>query len=176
MSGNFSIHGRLKLTVVRPDGTIRDEREGDNTMCTSGLSVIAGALVWAGIQDQAAAQGVTTPTYLTPLWGAVGNGAGVPAASDTLLFNELSRQIVGAGASGPATPTIPAQVTWLFYFPSPTVTWTLTEAGIFANGSSNATNVTTAGTLIDHWAFSPTVTVPITDTLILQASFTVAGV
>jgi len=174
--GNLSLHGRLSLTVVKPDGTVRDHREGDNVMCTGGLSVLAGALVWSGIQDQAANQGVTEPTYLSPLWGAVGNGSGVPAASDTLLFNELSRVIVGAGASSPATASISAAITWLFYFPSPSVTWSVTEAGVFANGTSDDSTVVTAGTMIDHWAFSPTVSVPTSDTLILQATFSVSGV
>lgn len=174
--GNLSLHGRLSLTVIKPDGTVRERREGDNVMCTGGLSVLAGAIVWSGIQDQAANQGVTEPTYLTPLWGAVGSGTGTPAASDTLLFSELGREIVGAGASSPATASISAAITWLFYFPSPPVTWTVTEAGVFANGTSDGSSTATSGTMIDHWAFSPSVTVPTTDTLILQATFSVSGV
>lgn len=172
----LGIHGRLSLTVVRPDGTIRDHREGDNVMCTAGLTAIASALVWSGVQDQAAALGLTSPSYLTPLWGAVGSGAGSVAASDTALFTELGRQTVGAGASGPATASIPASVTWLFYFPQPPTTWVVTEAGVFANGSSVAGSPATAGVLLDHWAVSPSVTVPATDTLILQSSFSFAGV
>lgn len=174
--GLIGIHGRLSVTVVKPDGSVRDRREGDNVMCTNGLTAIAAALVWSGIQDVAASQGVTTPTYLTPLWGAVGDGAGTVAASDTLLFHELSRQPVGAGAGSPATSTIPGEITWLFYFPSPSGTWTVTEAGVFANGSSSNASVATAGTLLDHWAFSPSVSVPPTDTLILQATFNLSGV
>lgn len=172
---SLGINGNLSLTVLRPDGTIRDFRAGSNTMCTAGLSVIMASLVWSGIQDQATAQGVTTPTYLTPLWGAVGSGAGTPAAADTALFTELGRQTVGAGAASPATPSITAQATWLFYFPQPSVTWTITEAGVFANGSSVAGSPATAGVLLDHWAVSPNVVVPTTDTLILQASFALAG-
>lgn len=171
LTGAFNIHGRLSVTVLRPDGTVRDHREGDNITCTTGLTAFAAALVWSGIQDQAANLGVTTPTYLTPLWGAVGSGTGTVAASDTALFSELGRQTVGAGASTPATPSLNAQCTWLFYFPSPTSTWTVAEAGIFAN----ATNATNAGTMLDHWSFSPVVTVPTTDTLILQASFAISG-
>lgn len=171
--GTFRIKGRLALEVIRPDGTIRERREGSNIMCTAGLTVLAQALVWSGIQDQAANLGVASASYLTPLWGAVGNGAGTVAASDVALFSELSRQTVGAGASSPATPSIPAQATWLFYYPSPATTWTVTEAGVFANGSSNPATVATAGFLIDHWAFSPAVTVPTSDTLILQASFSI---
>lgn len=163
----FTIKGRLKLQVVKPDGTIREEREGDNVMCTVGKSAIAASLVWAGIQDQAANLGVTTATYLTPLYGAVGTGAGTPAASDTQLFTEYSRQVVTGGAYGPATSTILAQVNWLFYFASPSSSVTITEAGVFANASATANS----GTMIDHWSFSPSITVPATDTLILQASF-----
>lgn len=167
------IKGRLSLTVVDSDGVVVDEREGDNVMCTAGLGVIASALVWSGLQDRADNLGVTTPSYLTPLWGAVGSGSGTVAASDTLMFTELSRQMVGAGGSAPATATLPALITWLFYFPSPSVTWNLTEAGVFANGTSNPATVATAGIMLDHWAFSPTVTVTTSDTLILQASFSI---
>lgn len=184
---SFGLHGRLTLTSVNadwfrehrqdtalmmapPDSVISDRHEGDNTMCTNGLTVIAAALVWAGIQDQASSLGVTS-TYLTPLYGAVGSGSTAPTAADTQLTAELGRQTVGAGASSPATPSLNAQVTWLFYFPQPSVTWTVAEAGIFANASMT----TNSGILLDHFVFSPTVSVPTSDTLILQAAFSVAG-
>jgi hypothetical protein len=161
------LRGRLSLLVIRPDGSIRDRRDGDNIMCTAGFTALAAAMVWSGIQDQAANLGVTSPTFLTPLWGAVGSGAGSPAKADTALFTELGRQTVGAGASSPATPSVAAEATWLFYFPQPATTWTVTEAGLFAAGTATAGS----GTLLDHWAFSPSVSVPATDTLILQVSF-----
>jgi len=160
------LRGRLTLSVIRPDGTVRDRREGLNVVCTAGYTAIAAALVWAGIQDQAAALGVTSPADLTPLWGAVGSGAGTPAKSDTALFSELGRQSVGAGASSPATGSVAAEATWLFYFPQPATTWTVTEAGAFAGGTSTAGS----GTMLDHWAFSPTVSIPTTDTGLLQVS------
>lgn len=172
----IGFHGVLSLTVVRPDGTVRDRRVGNNVMCTNGLSALVAALVWSGIEDQAGSLGVTSPTYLTPLWGAVGSGTGTVSPSDTLLFSELGRQIVGAGAASPATPSVPAEITWLFYFPSPAATWTVTEAGVFANGSASDATVADAGTLLDHWAFSPSISVPPTDTLILQATFSITGV
>jgi hypothetical protein len=173
--GALGINGRLSLTVLRPDGTIRDRREGGNTMCTAGLSVIMAALVWAGIQDQAPSLGVTSPTYLTPLWGAVGSGTTTPTAADTALTSELGRQTVAAGASSPATPTINAMATFMFYFPQPPIQWTITEAGVFANGSSAAGSPSTAGVLLDHWAVTPAVVVPVTDTVILQVGFSLAG-
>lgn len=170
VSGNISMHGRLKLTVVKPDGSIRQEVEGDNVMCVNGVTAIAAALVWSGIQDQATNLGVTS-TYLTPLYGAVGNGAATPANTDTQLVAELGRVTVGAGASVPSTTTLPGQVTWLFYFSQPSVTWTITEAGVFADASSTVNS----GIMLDHYAVSPNVTVPTTDTLILQASFSITG-
>lgn len=167
----IQIKGRLSVTVLDPDGNVVDYREGDNVTCTVGLTAIAAALVWSGIQDQAANLGVTAPTYLTPLYGAVGSGTGTVSAADTQLFSELNRTTVSAGASSPATSVINAQTTWQFYFPPPAVTWTVTEAGVFAN----ATDVTNAGTLLDHWAFSPAVTVVTTNTLLLQVSFAILG-
>lgn len=188
--GSVAFHGRLSVTSVDarwferhransglmmrpPDSAITDRREGSNIMCTAGLTMLAAALVWSGIQDQAANLGVGS-TYLTPLWGAVGSGSGTVAASDTALFSELGRQTVGAGASVPATSSLPAQLTWLFYFPQPATAWTVTEAGVFANGSSSDGSLASSGVLLDHWAFSPTLTVPTTDTLILQSSFAIS--
>lgn len=170
-AGTLRVHGRLALTVVGPDGAVHDRREGDNVMCTAGLGSLAAALVWSGIEDQAANQGVTSPTFLTPLYGAVGNGTGTVDPSDTALFAELGRQPVGAGGSTPATSSLPALATFLFYFPSPATTWTVTEAGAFANATADAGG----GTMLDHWAFSPTLTVTPADTLILQVSFQVSG-
>lgn len=160
------IHGHLRIKVLDEQGQIVDQRDGYNVICTTGFTVLTAALVWAGLQDQATNLGVTTATYLTPLYGAVGNGAGVPAKADTALFAELSRATVGAGSSSPASSTIAAFATWDFYFPNPSVNWTLTEAGMFAN----ATSVSGSGSMIDHWAFSPTISVLTTNTFILQVS------
>jgi hypothetical protein len=163
---SIEIHGRFTLTVKGPNGRVRDERVGENVVCTAGFTQLAAALMWSGIQDQAANLGVTTPTYLTPLYGAVGSGTGTVAKSDTALFSELARVTVGGGASAPASSAVAAQTTWLFYYPSPPSTWTVTEAGVFAG----ATSVAGSGFMLDHWAFSPLVTVPTTDSLILQLS------
>lgn len=165
-SATIEIHGMLSLVVVRADGTVRERRIGENVVCTTGFTQIAAALVWSGIQDQAANLGVTSPTYLTPLYGAVGSGAGTPVKSDTALFNELSRQTVGAAGSTPASSTIASAATWSFYFPNPASTWTVTEAAVFAG----ATSAAGSGAMLDHWAFSPSVSVPTSESLILQLS------
>lgn len=160
------LSGHLKLQVVDEHGQVVDERCGDNVICTAGYTAIAAALSWSGVQDQAANLGLTSPTYLTPLFGAVGSGAGVPVKSDLQLFSELGRQTVGGPAASPATPSVAAEVSWLFYFPNPSATWTVTEAGLFAQ----ATAAANSGVMVDHWAFSPSITVPTTNSLILQVS------
>lgn len=160
------LRGHLRLQVVDRHGDVVDERAGDNVICTAGYTAIAAALSWSGIQDQAANLGAAAPTYLTPLYGAVGSGTGVPAKSDLQLFTELGRQTVGGPAASPATPSIAAEVTWLFYFPNPPTSWTVTEAGLFAQ----ATSAANSGVMVDHWAFSPSITVPTTNSLILQVS------
>lgn len=159
--------GRLKLTVLDPDGKPSDVREGDNVVCTTGYTALAAALSWSGIQDQAANLGITTPTYLTPLWGAVGSGSTTPTKADTQLTAELGRETVTGNGATPATSTVPAQATWLFYFPNPASNWTVNEAGVFAN----ATSTVNSGSMLDHWVFSPSVSVPTTNTLILEVSF-----
>lgn len=162
----MALKGRLTLTTLDAHGCVADRRVGPNVVCTTGYTAMAAALVWAGIQDQAANLGITTPTYLTPLYGAVGSGAGVPAKADTALFAELGRQPASGGGATPASSTIPAQASWLFYFPSPASTWTVTEAGLFAG----ATSASGSGAMVDHWAFSPSLTVSTTQTLILEVS------
>lgn len=177
------VHGRITLTVVDHDWwaahrhdvqamlhppvhAVQQRRAGRNVMCTTGFTALAAALVWSGIQDQASNLGLTSSTYLTPLYGAIGTGAGTAAKSDTALFTEFSRTTVGGGASVPATASVAAEATWLFYFPQFSNPETITEAGLFANATSTAGS----GSMIDHWVFSPTISLPNTSTLILQVS------
>ena len=169
--GALGLHARITVAAVRPDGSIREACAGDNVTCVNGLTMFAAALVWSGIEDQAAALGVTSPTYLAPLFGAVGSGTGTAANTDVALFSELGRQTVGAGASSPATPSVNALTTWLFYFPSPSTSWTITEAGVFGQ----ATSAPGSGTLLDHYVLGTPVTVTSPDTAILQVALSVAG-
>lgn len=163
----ISLKGRLTVASIGPDGEITDRAEGFNVVCTTGFSALAAALVWSGIQDQATNLGISTSTYLTPLYGAVGSGVGSPAKSDTALFSELGRVAVSGGGATPASASVAAMASWLFYFPNPTSNWTVTEAGLFAS----ATSTSGTGSMLDHWAFSPSVSVPTTNTLVLEVSF-----
>lgn len=168
----FEAHRHDTAAMLAPPAdAVHGHCEGPNITCTNGLSAFAAALVWSGIQDQAASLGVTTATYLTPLYGAVGSGTGTVAASDTALFAELGRVTVGAGAYTPAAPSVAALCTWLFYFPSPPSTWTVTEAGVFAN----ATGTSGSGTLLDHYLLATPVPVSSPDTILLQVALSVLG-
>jgi hypothetical protein len=162
----LSLRGRLTLIVLDADGNEVDRREGDNVICVTGYTALAASLVWSGIQDQAGNLGITTPTYLTPLYGAVGTGTGTVSHTDTQLFTEYERTTVGAGASTPASSTVSALCTWMFFFPNPPSTVVISEAGVFAN----ATDAANSGDMVDHWAFSPTLTVPTTNSFVLQVS------
>jgi hypothetical protein len=162
----LNINGHLSLWTVDADGNVTDRREGDNIITVNGYTSMAAALVWSGVQDQALNLGITSPTFLTPLYGAVGNGTGTPTLTDTQLFSELSRTTVGAGASTPATSSVVALATWIFFFPNPATTWTVTEAGLFTDASS----LVNSGSMLDHWAFSSSISVPTTEALVLQVS------
>jgi hypothetical protein len=154
-----------------PPGVVHGRDSGDNVTTTGGLTCFAAALVWSGIQDQAASLGVTAPTFLTPLWGAVGDGSGAASISDTALFSEISRTTVGAGAASPATSSIAALCDWLFFFGPPSSTWTVTEAGAFGL----ATSTPGSGTLLDHYMLSSPVTVTSPDSALLQVALSVLG-
>lgn len=164
---------RRNLPALRnpPPEVVRDRDSGDNVTCTNGLSMFASALVWSGIQDQAAALGVTTPFFLTPLYGAVGSGSGTASASDTALFSEIGRTTVGAGAASPATSSINALCDYLFFFAPPVTAWTVTEAGAFAQ----ATSTSGSGTMLDHYMLASPVTITSPDSALLQVALSVAG-
>lgn len=165
---SVEIHGHLTLTRIGPDGKVLEQRAGENLVTTNGFSQIAAALVWSGIEDQAPTLGITSATFLAPLYGAVGSSTTTPTKTDARLGAELGRATVGGAGSTPASSTVAAAATFVFYLPNPPVTWTVTEAGIFAG----ATTTANSGTLLDHWQFSPTLTVSTSDSLILQMSLT----
>jgi hypothetical protein len=154
-----------------PREALRARDSGPNVTCTAGLSAFAAALVWSGVQDQAPALGYTTPVFLTPLYGAVGNGTGTASASDTALINEIARTTVGAGAASPATSSIAALADFLFFFPPPVSSWTVTEAGAFGL----ATSTSGSGTLLDHYFLASPVTVTSPDSALLQVALSVQG-
>jgi hypothetical protein len=162
----LNLRGRLTIFVYDADGNEVDRREGDNVICATGYTAIAAALMWSGVQDQAANLGMTSPVYLTPLYGAIGTGTGTPSNADTQLYAELERTTVGAAGNTPATTSVSALCTWAFFYTNPVSTVTITEAGAFANATATANT----GGMVDHWVFSPSLTVPPTNSFVLQVS------
>ena len=160
----------ITALVVDPDGNVVDRREGHNLMTAVGLTAIAQALMWSGVEDVADSIGVTGPLYLAPVWGAVGTGSTTPVSTLTALVAETTRAAVtSAGYSG-AVGAGSASTTFLFFIPGPITSWALTEAGLFASAASTPGS----GTLLDYFQFSPTLNVVAPNSLVLQATFAVA--
>lgn len=170
----WSVRGTARPTPGRlwtPESAAVDEHfHGTNLITTAGYTALCQALVWSGLQDQASLLGLSaanTYTFLTPLWGAVGSGTSVtPAKADTQLAVELGRNTIGSGASLPASSALAAATVWQFFFPQPATSWTVTEAGVFAN----ATSAVNTGTLLNHLLITPNVVIPTTNTGVFQMS------
>ncbi len=140
----------------RPDAVSTNH----NIMCINGLTVLVAALVWSGVEDQNANIGSPySPTFLAPMWGAVGvgtvtnttapiNGSTPAVQADTTLISEVARAVVSAGGSTAAGSATAATVTWLFLIPAPVSNISITEAGIFVGGT--ATSTPGSGQLLDH--------------------------
>lgn len=156
MKTGLEFHGRLIIeTFDESTKTAAGKWEADNTICINGLTDVAAAISYLGVQDIAADIG-TTPVYITPIYGAVGNGDIVttpPSLVDTALVNEISRSTASASGYAPALGSNPGQVVWQFQFPinNSGSNYTITEAGVFVQASET----TGSGDLFDHAVFSP---------------------
>lgn len=168
----LTIGAVFTATILGPDGAPKASRRGHNTMCAAGLTALAQTIMWSGAEDVAANEGITGPLFLAPLWGAVGSGTQTPAATLTALAAELDRGTVSSAGFGAASGTGSASTSFVFYFPGPATAWTVTEAGLFASGSS----APGSGSMVDYWQFSPSLSVQSPDSLVLQATFTIGGV
>lgn len=156
--GPLFSHGTLRLITCRDD-EVTGIVEARNVICAAGLSVLSAAIAWAGVQDQATNLGLPTAgNYLTPLYGALGNGNGTPASTDTQLFAETFRAIT-SGASG-----LSSAVLFQFFFAAQQSAVTVTEAGVFCIGTA----VANTGFLLDHALLSTTIPAQETATLQLQ--------
>ena len=90
------------------------------------------------------------------------------SATDLTLYNELGRAKVSAVTSSPPGSSGTANTFYQFQFGAQTATFTLTEAGVFANASSTVGT----GSLLDHALFIPQFTWTAGDTLTMTAEFT----
>lgn len=162
VASGLRVVGSLTLTTYR-DGHLVRSVTAHNTPCLAGLNDLAAAVGWSGAQDQAALIGAQS-SFLTPLYGAVGTGTGTPAITDTELFAELARSTVSAVASSPLSDG--AATIFQFQFPVNTLSYTLTEVGLFTLASV-AVN---SGDLLDHALVSPSFAWTAGETLTVAAS------
>jgi len=175
MNAGLNFHGKLKVETF--DGKIRTGMwEEDNTICTAGLSDVAAAIAYLGVQDIAADIG-TSPYIITPIYGAIGIGDVYtipPAISDTQLKQELSRTTASASGYISAVGSNPGQAVWQFQFPinNSNTDYVLTEAGVFVLAENQANS----GDMLDHAAFNPTVTWPVGQSLVLSLQLSLYAV
>ena len=157
----MDVKGRLTLATYR-DGVLTGQITVKNTPCLAGLNDLAAAVGWAGTQDQASLIG-SQPEFLTPLYGAVGTGTGVPAITDTQLYAELTRATVSAVISTPLSDG--AATIFQFQFPTNILSYSISEIGLFTLASV-AVN---SGDLLDHALISPVFAWTAGETMTLSA-------
>lgn len=164
MKAGLDFHGKLIIETF--DGeTLTNRCEAENTICIAGLTDVAAAISYLGVQDIATDIG-TSSAIIAPIYGAIGTGTTQPSVADTQLTNEIARTTASASGYVPALGSNPGQSVWQFQFPINTTgtSYTISEAGIFVL----AQNVTNFGDLFDHALFNPTVQWPNGQFLILS--------
>lgn len=125
------------------------EIDQDNVICNTGKNAIIAQLA-----------GTNTVT-LAPGYGAVGTGAGTPAATDTTLFTESARVVLAVGAVASNVATLK------YFFNSSQGNGTLTNMGVFHHGNaSTATSSADTGILLSKVAITTTKTSSETLTLL----------
>lgn len=133
------VRGRLKLVLTGPDGRVKEEREHENLVVTTGLAFIASRMV------------ATSANVMSHM--ALGSGAVAPALANTTLGTELGRVALANSSSAGAVATYTAT------FNPGVATGAVTEAGIF--------NANAAGTMLNRVTF-PVVNKAAGDTLAVQ--------
>ena len=118
--------GRLSVVVKGSDGKIKEERDINNLVVTSGLGFIASRM-----KDASA----TAMGYM-----AVGTGTTAAAAGDTSLGTELDRNSIAS------TTVTGNQIEYTSTWAAGDGTGAITEAGIFNDAS--------AGTMLARTVFS----------------------
>jgi hypothetical protein len=153
---------RGRYTITRRDGAtgrVISRNVYHNVICVNGKIYLAQLL--------------NAEVVTSPIWAAIGTGAGTPATGDSLLFAEVIAANVGRVALA-STQRSFAVLTWDFF-------WTTaqgqpgggssvcTEAGVFLAGSI-AIN---SGWLLSHVAISETKTV--SETLTVEFTLTIGA-
>jgi|ERR1035437_272719 hypothetical protein len=162
------MHGLMRLQV-HENGRLVDERVTPNLMCSAGYYQLVACSAWSVAEDQSAAMGTPTPIQvLYPCYGAVGSASPTPLSTDVQLGAELGRAVVTeSNYSG-------NQMTIMFFYPTSSSPWVMTECGVFvSSGAANGTATTAANTglLLNHAVFAG-VTKTAAQTATLLATFT----
>ena len=162
---SLGMRGLMRLQV-HENGRLVDERVTPNLMCSAGYNQLVASVVYAAAEDVNAQMGGTAPTeMLCPVYGAVGSASPTPLISDTTLGTELGRATISeANYSG-------NQMILVFFYPTTSVPWVMTECGVFVSGASTATAIASTGLLFNHAVFA-SVTKTAAQTATLMATFT----
>lgn len=123
---NLKVTGKLTVRVFGQDGELKDERNIDNLVVTTGKAFIASRMVG------------TDATVMSHM--AIGADSTAAANADTALGSELGRVAI---TSGTATDAV---ATYVATFPAGTGTGAVVEAGLF--------NASSSGTMLCRTVFS----------------------
>ena len=128
---SIKVTGKLSIVVRDESGAVKDQRDVNNLVVTTGKTFIASSLLKTTTNSPAAMSHM-----------AVGTGATAAAAGDTALGAEIaaSRTALGTATSSGAV------VTYAATFAAGVGTGAVTEAGIF--------NASSAGTMMCRTVFS----------------------
>lgn len=128
ISDNLSLKGRLNIVVTSPDGEIKDQKEIDNLVVTTGKNFVASRM--AG----------TSSSVMSHM--AIGTGTTAAASGDTTIGSESARVALTS------TTVNNNDVVYVATFPAgtPSSAAAITEAGLF--------NSSSAGTMLCRTVFS----------------------
>jgi hypothetical protein len=124
---NLKVKGRLNIVLKDKQGEVKDTREVDNLVVTTGLNFIASRM--EGVSD-------SVMSHM-----AIGEGTTAAAANNTDL-----EQILGSREALDSTTNTNNTVVYVASFEAGDGTGPVTEAGIF--------NASTAGTMLCRTVFS----------------------
>lgn len=130
---SLKLSGKLKIVLADQYGSIKDTREVDNLVVSTGIGYIASRMKDA------------TATAMSHM--AVGTGSTIPAAANQNLVTESARQGLTS------TTANPTNVVYVASFPAGIATAALTEAGIF-NYATFAASPTASQILLCRTVFS----------------------
>lgn len=111
--------GKVNFKLFDKEGNLKEEKNINNLVVTSGLEFIAARMAESG-----------RPTQMTHM--AIGEGTGTPSLSDVGLGDEAGRASLSVAGGTPSGTTI----TYAATFAAGVGTGAITEAGIFNDGTS----------------------------------------